>query len=128
METASGYIIHFPDYYDELTEIEVCAKGWFAGVKVELPDGTQYPVFFYDPVRLGQDLTADAKQGRPVVAEPGLVVVPEVTRAAILEAIERLVKHGYFQHLQPLASTQPLTPINGSVQAAPAVSKDIMTR
>ena len=72
------------------------------GATVELADGTRYPVFFYDPVRLRQDLDADASQGRPYAAEPGMIVLPAVTRAAIRQAVEQLVEDGFFRHLKPL--------------------------
>jgi hypothetical protein len=112
--TTAACTIHFPEYYDAVTELEVCDKGWFAGVTVELPDGSVHPVFFYDPVRLGQDLAADAKQSRPFIAEPGLIVVPEVTRAAMTSAIEQLVKQGYFEHVRALAGTISAVEANGA--------------
>ncbi len=96
------FTIHFPDWFDERGEWEAEMKGWLPGAAVELAGGTRYPVFFYDPVRLRQDLDADAAEGRPYVAEPGLIVLPTVTRAAIQLAVERLVEDGYFQHLRPL--------------------------
>jgi hypothetical protein len=100
---ANGFTIHFPDWLDERAEWEVESKGWLQGVTVELADGARYSVFFYDPVRLSQDLQSDASQGRPYAAEPGMIVVPEVTREAIGEAVGQLVKAGFFYHLQPLS-------------------------
>jgi hypothetical protein len=52
-------------------------------------------------VRLAQDLEEEAKWDRPYVAEPGLVVVPTVTRAAMSQAVEQLASTGYFAHLRP---------------------------
>lgn len=94
--------VRFPDWYDELAEVEAEHKGWLQGVEVELGDGSRYPVLFYDPVRLAQDLEEEAKWDRPFLAEPGLVVVPAVTRAAISQAAEYLATTGYFSHLRPL--------------------------
>ena len=34
---------------------------------------------FYDPVRLQQDLEEEVKAGRPLIAEPGMIVIPEIT-------------------------------------------------
>lgn len=99
-----GCRVHFPDDYDERGEWEVERKGWLQGVRVELPGGNCYPLFLYDPVRLAQDLEADAKHGRAVMAEPGMVVLPELTRAAILRAVEQLVRGRFFDHLKPLAA------------------------
>lgn len=96
--------VRFPDWYDELAEVEAEHKGWLQGVEVELDDGTRYPVTFYDPVRLAQDLTEEAKWERPYLAEPGLVVVPAVTRNAISQAAEHLTASGFFFHLRPIAS------------------------
>lgn len=104
--------VRFPDWYDELAELEAEHKGWLQGVEVELGDGSRYPVLFYDPVRLAQDLEEEAKWDRPFVAEPGMVVVPAVTRAAISQAAERLAASGYFLHLRPIAPEQ----INGATR------------
>jgi hypothetical protein len=90
----------FPDWYDELAEVEAEHKGWLQGVSVELADGRRVPVHFYDPVRLGQDLEEDAKWGRPCIAEPGLIVVPAVTREAIRQAVAYLSGTDYFDHLR----------------------------
>jgi hypothetical protein len=98
-----GGIVHFPEWYDERGEWEAESKGWLQGVQIELPDGKRFPLFFYDPVRLAQDLEADTSQDRPVIAEPGLAVVPEVTRGAIIRAAERLVKERFFDLLKPLS-------------------------
>jgi len=90
----------FPDRYDERAEWEAEQKGWLQGVRVEFPDGRQYPVHFYDPVRLGQDLGEEVKAERPCLAEPGLIVVPFVTREAVCKAVEHPTDTGYFRHLQ----------------------------
>ncbi len=94
----------FPDWYDERAEYESELKGWLPGVEIELGDGSRYPVTFYDPVRLGQDVEAEAKLDRPCLAEPGLVVVPAVTRAAVTQAAEHLAASGFFAHLRPITS------------------------
>ena len=107
MNSNHSFTVHFPDWYDERGEWEVESKGWLQGATVELANGNRYPVFLYDPVRLQQDLEADAKQGRPWVAEPGLIVLPELTRAAITAVIEQLVKNDFFQHFVPCESVVP---------------------
>jgi hypothetical protein len=98
--------VHFPEDYDERGEWEVERKGWLQGVQVEMPNGLVFPLFFYDPVRLAQDLEADERQGRSVMAEPGMVVIQEVTRSRILQAVEELVHQRFFDHLKPLVPAE----------------------
>jgi hypothetical protein len=100
---AAPFTIHYPEDFDAREEYEMPLKGYFSGVTVELADGARYALFFYDPVRLGQDLAAAPRSGRAYLAEPNMVVVPEVTPAAIHEAIAGLVRDGFFGHLKPLA-------------------------
>ena len=69
---------------------------------VELEDGSRYEVFFYDPVRLAQDLQMDAENGRPYIAEPGMIVVPEISEESIRLAVMRLHNADWFDHLQPM--------------------------
>jgi hypothetical protein len=98
--------VHFPTDYDDRGEWEVERKGWLQGVQVELPNGSTYPLFFYDPVRLAQDFEAESTEGRCVLAEPGLVVISEVTRPNIVRAVEELCQRGYFNHLRPLIAAE----------------------
>jgi len=106
--------VHFPEWYDERGEWEAESKGWLQGVEFVSTDGLRYPLFFYDPVRLGQDLEGLPGHRPLVLAEPGMVVIPEVTRRAILNAVPELLRTGYFEHLKPLTSA----PLNGTTQAS----------
>jgi hypothetical protein len=87
---------------NERAEFETAAKGWLDGVQVQLPDGSRRAVFFYDPVGLQQDLAEYERLGRPYLVEPGLIVLPEVTPAAIRKAVEELCRQEYFCDLKPL--------------------------
>ncbi|MBV9766030.1 MAG: hypothetical protein JOZ48_14385, partial [Acidobacteriaceae bacterium] len=87
--------LHFREAFDEIGW-EVSYKGWYSGVVVELKDGSRYTVFFYDPVRLAQDLQAEAELGRPHLAEPGMIVVPEISEASMRLAVQQLHKEGWF--------------------------------
>jgi hypothetical protein len=108
MSTATTpFTIHYPDDFDTRDEYEMPLKGYFSGVVVELADGTSYPLFFYDPVRLRQDLEAAPKSGRSYLAEPNMVVIPEVTPEAIRQAVAGLVRDGFFAHLKPLDPAGP---------------------
>ena len=97
-----GCRVHFPEDYDARGEWETESKGYLQGVRVELPDGSMYPIYLYDPVRLAQDLESDVKWGSGVIAEPGLIVIPELTRVAIVRTVEELVRQRFFDHLKPL--------------------------
>jgi hypothetical protein len=99
----SGYTIVFPSGYDERRELETPDKGWLSDVEVHLEDGCHYALTFFDPVRLAQELEDDTRNGRPFFAEPGLVVLPEVSTAAIQAAIPGLLRIGFFTHLKPIA-------------------------
>jgi hypothetical protein len=98
----SPFTVVFPEWYDERCELEVPAKGWLQGVEVRLEDGSRYKLFFIDPVRLGQDLEEEVRLQRPYFAEPGLVVLPEVTTEAVRQAVAGLWRDGFFEHLRPL--------------------------
>lgn len=103
MATSVEYpIVHFPDAFDERAEFEMPARGYLADSTVELADGSKYEVYFTDPVRLAQTLEDEAAAGCPYYAEPNLIVLEEVTRPAIEEAVRGLWESGYFGHLKPL--------------------------
>ena len=91
-----------PDDYDERSAYETPLRGYLEGATVRLVDGSRYSVYFYDPVRLAQDLEEYAKLGRPFLAEPNLIVLPEVTEQAMRAAVERLAREGFFHKLKPL--------------------------
>jgi hypothetical protein len=96
--------------FDELAAREARDRGYLSYVSVELEDGAQYPVVFYDPVRLSQDLEEETKMGHPCVADPGMIVVPEVTMEYMNKAIAILAEEGFFSYLQRIKSTGELNP------------------
>ena len=96
-------VLVLPEHWDERAAFETPLRGYLEGAVVQLADGARYSVYFYDPVRLGQDLADHVRLGRPFFAEPNLIVVPEVTEAAMQAAVEKLAGEGYFQHLKSLA-------------------------
>jgi hypothetical protein len=95
--------------FDEAAASDAEARGYLSYAFVESSNGTRYPVVFYDPVRLQQDLEVEASDGRPFIAEPGMIVVPEVTLARMQEAVERLFQAGFFDALrgEPEPARQP---------------------
>jgi hypothetical protein len=93
--------LEFSRPFDERAQMEAQARGYLAAAAVRLADGRRYPVVFYDPVRLEQDLESEAESGRGCIAEPGLIVVPEITLDRMHAAVRLLYADGYFEHLRP---------------------------
>jgi hypothetical protein len=97
------FTIAFPEGYDDRLAFETPSKGYLRDVVVRLEDGSSYKLFFIDPIRLQQDLQADAACGREYYAEPGMVVLPEVTTETIQKAVAGLWRESFFGHLKPLS-------------------------
>lgn len=94
--------------FDPLDAFEAEKKGiWTA--HVVLADGRRFRVTFYDPARLAQDLESYQSLDQAYVAEPGMIVVPEVTRERMTAAIRQLADEGYFEHLAPLTAPSTRT-------------------
>ncbi len=88
--------------FGDRDEVETPLKGYRSDAVVVAPDGEQFAVTFYDPVRLGQDLAEEVALGATHLAEPGLVIVPEVTREAMEAVVGELWAAGYFARHRPL--------------------------
>ena len=99
MQTRSGPRVIFPEGFDERAAFEAPLKGWLKA-QVELPDSCRYVVYFSDPMRLQQDVDEAVQSERPCFAEPGLIIVPEVTVKAIEDAVQFLCKQGFFASLK----------------------------
>lgn len=93
-------ILSFACDFDELIALDVEEKGFFDYAVVTLGDGSRYHLHFYDPVRLAVDLKRRQQFGEVCLGEPGLVIVPRVTREYMREAAKQLLKEGYFCRLQ----------------------------
>lgn len=91
--------LRFSREYSDKDAFEAKSRGYLSHVMVELEEGRIYPVFFYDVVRLQQDLERSVEQGRPFIADPGMIVVGEITPEAMQFAVEQLGREGYFDHL-----------------------------
>ena len=79
MEDNAGVSLSFTCELDERSEWEIEQKGYFEHAVVHLTDGSAFPVSFWDPVRLSQDLETDLGLGRKCIAEIGMIVIPQVT-------------------------------------------------
>jgi hypothetical protein len=99
MQTRSGPRVIFPAGFDERAALETPLKGWLI-TQVELEDGCRYTLYFSDPIRLQQDLEEAVNGGRPCFAEPGLIILPEVTVKGIQDAVQFLWKQGFFAYLK----------------------------
>lgn len=99
MNAATCARVVFPNGFDERAASEVPSKGWLSA-QVEMKDGRSYAVYFTDPARLQQDLDENAHLGKPYLAEPGLIVLPEVTVEAVQETVHALCAEGFFEHLR----------------------------
>lgn len=99
MKTRSGPRVIFPEGFDERAALETPLKGWLS-VQVESEDGCRYAVYFSDPLRLQQDVDEAVKSGRPCFAEPGLIIVPEVTVQTIQDAVQFLWQQSFFASLK----------------------------
>jgi hypothetical protein len=106
---AETFTVMFPDWYDARAEFETPSKGYLPEVEVRLENGVRYKLYFIDLVRLQQTLEDDVQAGREYFAEPGMVVLPQVTTEAIQKAVVGLVEDGYFQRLKTSGDdgTQP---------------------
>jgi hypothetical protein len=105
MKTHRSLQILLPAGFDERATAEILLKGWLS-VQVELEDGERYALYFSDPIRLQQDVDEATQEGKPCFAEPGLIIVPEVTVQAIQDAVQFLWKQGFFTALQPDRSAE----------------------
>ncbi len=90
--------------FGEREQFEAQSRGYLSHVFVELSNKKKYPVVFYDRVRLAQDLEEELKLGNKFIAEPGLIILPEVTIENMLAAINRLEKERYFDSFVPCRS------------------------
>jgi hypothetical protein len=118
LETAAELpVISFPEGFDDRWEYEMPLKGYLSNIEVGLVDGRRFVVNLIDPIRLAQDLEAEAASGRPYFAEPGLIVLQEVTTRSIREAIHSLWREGFFESLKPITDPLAATPSTPTVPA-----------
>jgi hypothetical protein len=90
----------FPEGFTDRDEWEMERKGYVYAF-LECEDARRYQVLFIDPVRLAQDVEATLASGQPCYYECGVVVVPEVTIAALTKVIPSLVDEGFVQRHVP---------------------------
>jgi hypothetical protein len=86
--------------WDDRDDEETPMKGYRSDGIVQSSEGEIYSVYFIDPVRLQQDLEAESELGNIFLAEPGLIILPEVNREAMENAVRQLWEQGYFKFLK----------------------------
>jgi len=84
---------------------EAHGRGYLSHVCVDV-EGQLYPVFFYDPIRLSQDLQTNDENGRPFLADAGMIVVSEITLETMQNAIQHLYVEGFFNRFVPITYQQ----------------------
>jgi hypothetical protein len=104
--------LRFAREFSDRDAFEAQSRGYLSHVFVELDGSRLYALFFYDAVRLQQDLEESVKHGRPFIADPGMIVVPDVTLETLRQVVNQLSSEGFFDHLTPfteddLASGDP---------------------
>ncbi len=89
----------------DVDDRDMAPHGYRGDAVVELADGDAFPVYFYEPDAVREELEARSKSGfGPFVAEPGLVIVPEITVANMKSSVLELIEVGYFSHLRPVCA------------------------
>jgi hypothetical protein len=80
-------------------DIDTEDKGYRNDVLVKLPGGEIVEVFFFDKVRLLQEM-GDS----PFLAKPGLIILSIVNKASISNAVINLYERGYFDYFKSRSS------------------------
>ena len=93
-------ILVLPDDFDRGLGEELAIKGFCPFGKVRSATGEEYPVCFYTPTTLEQEVTRTPSH---CVFEPGMIVVPDITRIIMEQAVTVAWEHGFFRHLRPTA-------------------------
>ena len=101
--------LRFVREFSDKDAFEAQARGYLSHVAVELDGGRIYPVFFYDVVRLQQDLEESVKQGRRFIADAGMIVLEEITPESMKDAVEQLGREGFFDRLTAMAKDHLLS-------------------
>jgi hypothetical protein len=88
----SAYELIFPPEFLEY-EYEYEAKGYLSGARIVVGE-RHADVVFYEPVRLGQDIAEEIADAG-YLAFTNLVVVPQVTKDALIHAVDLLAEANF---------------------------------
>jgi hypothetical protein len=89
----------FVGEFSEREASEALDRGYLSHVLVEVDGDLLYPVVFYDCTRLQQDLEMSTKHGRAFVADPGMIVLTDITLDAMRKATQSMCEEGFFEHM-----------------------------
>ena len=89
----------------DVDERDIAPHGYRGDVAVELADGEAFPLYFYVPDAVREELEGRMRSGfGQFVAEPGLVIIPEITLEGMKSSVRELIEVGYFAHLRPICA------------------------
>ncbi len=94
-------VIHFPD--DFLPNIDMWRVKGFANLEVT-HNSVRYRLSFVDLGNVNQGLTGQGDESG-YFAEPGMVVVQEISEDIIRRAVDKLARMGYFANMAPVGSS-----------------------
>jgi hypothetical protein len=91
----------------DVDDRDMAPHGYRGDVIVEFADGESFPVYFYEPDAIQEELAGRKRsEFSQFVAEPGLVVLPEINLAGMKSSVLELIEVGYFTHLRPCEDRQ----------------------
>lgn len=91
--------------YEVVDDFEA-PNGYLGDGVVELSPDQAFPVYFFEPDAVRGIIESNIKWGfGRYLAEPGMIVVPEITLASMKSAVLSLIATGYFNHLRPVPAT-----------------------
>ena len=94
----SAFDLKIPDDFADY-QWEVEAKGFFGNVELIFEDNSFY-ISFYDHVRLMQEIN-DELSSNGLFFENNLIILEKVTKASMVESIEKLIKSRDIGDLKP---------------------------
>lgn len=105
----------------DVDDRDIAPRGYRGDATVEFASGEVFPLYFYEPTAVREELDGRTKWefGR-FVAEPGLVIIPEISVANMKSVVAQLIDIGYFAHYKPItesAANKALNP-TGSKSAS----------
>jgi hypothetical protein len=88
-----------PQDFDARAEVEAEQRGLLDYAMVHFASGQTYSICFFTPSRIAVELTLIREAGEACFAEPGLIVIPVITRNEMEKAVRFLASSGYFSNL-----------------------------